>query len=67
VKIDDGIDYVLVSRHNKGPKDDILKREKKEEEKKEKKTTTKKKTKTKTTELQTLAFGIKNRISKRLS
>jgi hypothetical protein len=66
VKIDDGIDYVSVSRHNKGPKDDILKREKKEEEKKEKKTTTKK-TKTKTIELQTLAFGIKNRISKRLS
>jgi spore coat polysaccharide biosynthesis protein SpsF (cytidylyltransferase family) len=36
VKIDDGIDYVSFSRHNKGPKGDILKKKKKR--KKEKKT-----------------------------
>jgi hypothetical protein len=33
VKIDVGIDYVSFGRHNKGPKDDILK--KKEKEKKQ--------------------------------
>ena len=29
MKIDDGIDYVSFSRHNKGPKGDILKKKKK--------------------------------------
>jgi len=59
VKIDDGIDYVSFSRHNKGPKGDILK---KKEKKKRKKNTTKR-----ATGLQTLGFSIKDRISKWLS
>jgi spore coat polysaccharide biosynthesis protein SpsF (cytidylyltransferase family) len=34
VKIDDGIDYVSFSRHNKGPKGDILKKKRRKKKKK---------------------------------